>query len=217
MNLPPLQHDGEPTNSGALQARGLHPNIQAERGALGAIQDCEGFAPLPHALPSSLENLAGPNSEMSQCVWGMDRGGGRLTRTSRPPGETGTIVSDFLLRGEAFEDDLDPMSVVEIEPRCHPLVLHDAALGQSWSPEASQVKAKVDAGHKPRFERGGTGKAYGKAYIGKQFKSLDLSLERMKAAKVGEGTQGEGSITRRLSPGPTMLQEAVRLPDLTRY
>lgn len=107
-----------------------------------------------------------------------------LTTECSEPGETGTIISDFQLSGEAFEDDLDPMAVVEIEPRCHPLVLHDAALDQSWSPEASTVRAKVDAGRKPRFERGGDGKAYGRRYIANQFKSLDMSIERMKLAKV---------------------------------
>ena len=85
------------------------------------------------------------------------------------------MTSDFKLRGEAFEEDLDPMAIVEVEPRYHPMVLHDSAVDMSWSPEAALLKTKVLTGQQPRFVRGGEGKAYGRGYLSKQFKSLDMS------------------------------------------
>jgi hypothetical protein len=54
---------------------------------------------------------------------------------------TGTLISDFTVTGEALEEELDLAMDVNIEPRCHPMVLHDSAKDLGWSREAPKLKA----------------------------------------------------------------------------
>ena len=56
---------------------------------------------------------------------------------------TGKLISDYKVTGEALEEELDLSQDVEIEPRCHPLVLHDSARDLDWSPEASKLKVLI--------------------------------------------------------------------------
>ena len=98
-------------------------------------------------------------------------------------GMTGRMASDYTLSPAPAESDLDEMSEVIIEPKCHPNVLYDKSTDLSFSQEIGAVKKTVEQGKKSRFE-GGDAKNYGRNYVRKQFVTLDMNRDVLRKLNV---------------------------------
>eukprot|EP00960_Hanusia_phi_P047918 758654-Hanusia_phi.AAC.2 len=134
-------------------------------------------------------------------------------------GVTGRLASDYSLTPEAAEGDLDGIGQAEISPRLHGQVLHDPGVDFLFSPEAQQLKEKIERGKKAKQD-GGDAKNYGRRFICRQFESLDLSLLTMRKMKVGSSLTelddtfaSEMEQLQELSVTGQRLRAIVRLPS----